>query len=213
MALSGQLKRLGKHSVDLRPRRPRLADPRRPAAAALHALPLARPTTARSRRSIALVTVLTIVLQFGISSRVLPLLLRLADDADRRRLVLRTSFWFTMTMATLGLVVLLASRPRSRSWLFGDADAANLVRASVVALWAQMNYEQLTNLFRVEERVGRVRPREPRRTSSSRSGPRCCSSSCSTRDRSGSIVGNFIGHAHRLPRRSSATGASSSGSS
>ena len=35
---------------DLRPRRPRLADPRRPPAAALHALPLDRPTTARSRR-------------------------------------------------------------------------------------------------------------------------------------------------------------------
>ena len=36
--------------------------------------------------------------------------------------------------------------------LFGDAGLANLVRASFVALWAAMNYEQLTWVFRVEQR-------------------------------------------------------------
>ena len=65
---------------------------------------------------------------------------------------LRTSFWFTMTMATLGLVVVIALAPQISTWLFGNSDAANLVRASAVALWAQLNYVQLTNLFRVEER-------------------------------------------------------------
>ena len=44
------------------------------------------------------------------------------------------------------------SRRRSPTGSFGDPGSADLVRASAVALWAQMNYEQLTSLFRVEER-------------------------------------------------------------
>jgi O-antigen/teichoic acid export membrane protein len=95
--------------------------------------------------------VLTIVLQFGISSAFFRFYFD-AEDAAGRRLVLRTSFWFTMTMATLGLVVVSAFATPLAQWLFGDAGAANLVRASAVALWAQLNYLQLTNLFRVEER-------------------------------------------------------------
>jgi O-antigen/teichoic acid export membrane protein len=55
-------------------------------------------------------------------------------------------------MATLGLVVVFSLATPLAQWLFGDAGAANLVRASAVALWAQLNYMQLTNLFRVEER-------------------------------------------------------------
>ena len=57
-----------------------------------------------------------------------------------------------MGMATLGLAL---------GWLFATEIAAALnlgndqewlVRAAFVGLWAQMNYEQLTSLFRVEER-------------------------------------------------------------
>ena len=48
-------------------------------------------------------------------------------------------------------LLLLLAEPVS-SLLFGTGDAADLVRAAVVALWAPMNYEQLTSLFRVEER-------------------------------------------------------------
>ena len=44
------------------------------------------------------------------------------------------------------------SRRRSRDWLFSTPSQANLVRAAFVLVWAQMNYEQLTSLFRVEER-------------------------------------------------------------
>ncbi len=44
------------------------------------------------------------------------------------------------------------SRSPSRRSSSGPSDAANLVRASGVALWATVNYEQLTALFRVEER-------------------------------------------------------------
>jgi O-antigen/teichoic acid export membrane protein len=150
MALSGQLKRLGKHSViyGLGGLVSRIL--------AVFLLPLYTRYLSTSdygqiETLIALVTVLTIILQFGISSAFFRFYFD-ADDAAGRRLVLRTSFWFTMTMATLGLVVVFSLATPLAQWLFGDAGAANLVRASAVALWAQLNYMQLTNLFRVEER-------------------------------------------------------------
>src|SRR5207302_10364952 len=61
------------------------------------------------------------------------------------------SFWFTMASATAGLVagLVLAGPIAHALRLGGDA---GLVRAAAVGLWAQMNYEQLTSLFRVEER-------------------------------------------------------------
>ena len=74
-----------------------------------------------------------------------------SQDPERRLLVLRTSFWFTMAIATLGLVA-------GSSLADPIADAARrstdpwLVRAAFVGIWAQMNYGQLTAVFRVEER-------------------------------------------------------------
>jgi O-antigen/teichoic acid export membrane protein len=150
MALSGQLKRLGKHSViyGLGGLVSRIL--------AVLLLPLYTHYLSRSdygqiETLVALITVLTIVLRFGISSAFFRFYFDADDDAGRR-LVLRTSFWFTMTMATIGLVAVAALATPISQALFGEADAANLVRASAVALWAQMNYEQLTSLFRVEER-------------------------------------------------------------
>ena len=100
---------------------------------------------------VALTAVLVIVLRAGISSAFFRFYFD-SPEPGRRRTVLRTSFWFTMTTSTLG--------PRARRRARGaDLRAAlrhrqrrRLVRASGVALWAQMNYEQLTSLFRVEER-------------------------------------------------------------
>jgi O-antigen/teichoic acid export membrane protein len=63
----------------------------------------------------------------------------------------RTSFWFTMGMATLGLVFCLVFASQL-SHLLGLGDYPSLVRAGAVGLWAQTNYQQLTALFRVEER-------------------------------------------------------------
>ena len=75
-----------------------------------------------------------------------------AKDTAGRLLVLRTSFWFTMASATAGLVAgVLLAEPLADLLLLDDA---NLVRAAFVGIWAQMNYEQLTALFRVEERSG-----------------------------------------------------------
>ena len=100
---------------------------------------------------LALTTVMGLVLRAGITSAFFRFYFDETDDEGRRR-VLRTSFWFTMGGATLGLALLLALAEPVSSLLFGTADAADLVRASGVALWATVNYEQLTALFRVEER-------------------------------------------------------------
>src|ERR671937_1516393 len=53
---------------------------------------------------VALTTVLVIVLQLGISSAFFRFYFD-SKDPERRVVVVRTSFWFTMTMATAGLVV------------------------------------------------------------------------------------------------------------
>jgi len=99
---------------------------------------------------VALTTVLVIVLRLGISSAFFRFYFDSQDEA-RRTLVVRTSFWFTMAMASLGLVLGFAfSSPIAHALRLGDD--VWLVRAAFVGLWAQMNYEQLTSLFRVEER-------------------------------------------------------------
>ena len=99
---------------------------------------------------VALTTVLVIVLRLGISSAFFRFYFDTKDEAQRA-LVVRTSFWFTMTMATAGLVVGFILATPIAHWLrLGDDPW--LVRAAFVGLWAQMNYEQLTSLFRVEER-------------------------------------------------------------
>jgi len=100
---------------------------------------------------IALTTVLVITLRLGITNAFFRFYFD-RPDPEHRRLVLRTSFWFTMGMATLGLVVGAAFSREISTVLFGSADEAEVVAAAFVGLWAQMNYEQLTSLFRVEER-------------------------------------------------------------
>ncbi|HEY8030060.1 MAG TPA: oligosaccharide flippase family protein [Gaiellaceae bacterium] len=98
----------------------------------------------------ALTAVLAIVLQLGISSA----FFRFYFDAKERvekLTVVRTSFWFTMAMSTLGLAIgLVFAGPVSH--LILHSNHATLVRAGAVGLWAQTNYQQLTALFRVEER-------------------------------------------------------------
>src|SRR5687767_3999437 len=100
---------------------------------------------------VALSAVLVTVLRAGISSAFFRFTFDSADPA-RRLLVLRTSFWFTMASATVGLAAgLVLAGPIAGAL---DLDDPNLVRAAFVGIWAQMNYEQLTAVFRVEERSG-----------------------------------------------------------
>ena len=112
---------------------------------------LTRSDYGRVETLVALTTVLIILLRGGIQTA----FFRFWFDSDEREAhlrVLRTSFWYTMTMATVGLVAGVALAGPISEGLFGDAGQANLVRASFVALWAAMNYEQLTWVFRVEQR-------------------------------------------------------------
>src|SRR4051812_50186945 len=56
-----------------------------------------------------------------------------------------------MAVATAGLALgFVLATPIAHALKLGDDPW--LVRAAAVGLWAQMNYQQLTNLFRVEER-------------------------------------------------------------
>jgi O-antigen/teichoic acid export membrane protein len=93
--------------------------------------------------------VLAIVLQLGISSAFFRFYFDTKDPRERLTVV-RTSFWFTMGMSTLGLVLGVV-------FAHGISDvlrlhSEHLVEAGAVGLWAQTNYQQLTALFRVEER-------------------------------------------------------------
>lgn len=98
---------------------------------------------------VALTTVLVIVLRAGISSAFFRYYFDARTD-EERVVVVRTSFWFTMTMATAGLIVGLLFADQISHAINGTTPG--LVRAAFIGLWAQMNYEQLTSLFRVEER-------------------------------------------------------------
>ena len=95
--------------------------------------------------------VLVILLRAGISSAFFRFYFD-TPDPERRIVVVRTSFWFTMTTATAGLAAGLVLAPQLSQAIFATGSEANLVRAAFVGIWAQMNYEQLTSLFRVEER-------------------------------------------------------------
>lgn len=100
---------------------------------------------------VALSAVLVVVLRMGISSAFFRFYFDSTDVAHRVRVV-RTSFWFTMASATFGLAAgWVAAQPIADALSLGH-DQAWLVRAAFVGLWAQLNYEQLTSLFRVEER-------------------------------------------------------------
>jgi O-antigen/teichoic acid export membrane protein len=100
---------------------------------------------------IALTTVAGIALRMGIHAAFFRFYFD-SSEPEHRRLVLRTCFWFTMATATAGMLGGILLSGAIADVLFGSADDAELVAASFVGLWAGMNYEQLTSLFRVEER-------------------------------------------------------------
>jgi O-antigen/teichoic acid export membrane protein len=111
---------------------------------------LPRDAYGRVETLVAATAVLVIVLRLGVSSAFFRFYFDAEDERARVRVV-RTSFWFTMASATAGLVVgLVLAQPIANLLALGDRPS--LVRAAAVGLWAQMNYEQLTSLFRVEER-------------------------------------------------------------
>jgi O-antigen/teichoic acid export membrane protein len=94
--------------------------------------------------------VLAIVLQLGIASAFFRFYFDAKEHAEKLTVV-RTSFWFTMAMSTVGLALGVVFAGPVGHWI-GLGHDPSLVRAGAVGLWAQTNYQQLTALFRVEER-------------------------------------------------------------
>jgi O-antigen/teichoic acid export membrane protein len=66
----------------------------------------------------------------------------------------RTAFWYVAAASTATLIAgVVFAEPIS--WvLFGTTSHGGLVIAAFIGLWAAMNYEQMTSLFRVEQRSG-----------------------------------------------------------
>jgi O-antigen/teichoic acid export membrane protein len=95
--------------------------------------------------------VMVILLRAGIQSAFFRFYY-LSSDPIKRRTVVRTSFWFTITSATVGLLLGLALAPEIASALGLDSGQTNLVRATAVLLWADLNYQQMTAVFRAELR-------------------------------------------------------------
>ena len=100
---------------------------------------------------VALSAIIFALLRAGIQSSFFRFYFRAETDADRLTIV-RTSFWFTMGAATIALVAGEIFASQVAHVLYGSQEHVNLVRAAFVGLWATMNYDQLTALFRVEER-------------------------------------------------------------
>ena len=85
----------------------------------------------------------------------------LDKEPDYRRRLMRTVFWAQMTYSTLvlALCVLLASQIASLlgvTWTTPpphlQGSGTSLVIATGVLLWVNVNYAQMTNLFRAEQR-------------------------------------------------------------
>ena len=100
---------------------------------------------------VALSAVIFALLRAGIQSSFFRFYFRAETDPERLTIV-RTSFWFTMGAATIALVAGEIFASQVAHVLYGSQEHVNLVRAAFVGLWATMNYDQLTALFRVEER-------------------------------------------------------------
>jgi O-antigen/teichoic acid export membrane protein len=82
----------------------------------------------------------------------------LDKGADYRRGLIRTVFWAQMTYSTLvlALCIIFASeiaRWLNVTWRPGlQGSGTSLVVATAVLLWVNVNYAQMTNLFRAEQR-------------------------------------------------------------
>jgi O-antigen/teichoic acid export membrane protein len=75
-----------------------------------------------------------------------------SPERERQHLVVRTAFWYVMAASTAVAVAGIATAPQVSWLLFGTHDHGNLVIAAFIGLWAALNYEQMTSLFRVEQR-------------------------------------------------------------
>jgi O-antigen/teichoic acid export membrane protein len=100
---------------------------------------------------VALSAVLTALVAQGMKSAFFRFYFDSAEP-ERRHLVVRTAFWYVLAASSAVLVAGIALA-QPISWLLFDTRTHDeLVIAAFVGLWAAINYEQMTSLFRVEQR-------------------------------------------------------------
>src|SRR5205823_477967 len=73
-------------------------------------------------------------------------------ETERRLLVVRTAFWYVLAASSVVSAIGIVLAPQVSWLLFGTHGHGRLVTAAFIGLWAALNYEQLTSLFRVEQR-------------------------------------------------------------
>jgi O-antigen/teichoic acid export membrane protein len=100
---------------------------------------------------IALSAVLTALVAQGMKSAFFRFYFDSAEP-ERRHLVVRTAFWYVMVASTAVTVVGIALAPQISWLLFATHGHSGLAIAAFVGFWAALNYEQMTSLFRVEQR-------------------------------------------------------------
>lgn len=82
----------------------------------------------------------------------------LDKEAAYRRRLIRTVFWAQMTYSTLALALCIIFASEIARWLNVtwrpglQGSGTSLVVATAVLLWVNVNYAQMTNLFRAEQR-------------------------------------------------------------
>src|SRR5512132_1286836 len=100
---------------------------------------------------VALAAVLTALVVQGMKSAFFSFYFDSAEPA-RRLLVVRTTFWYVLAASTAVLIAGVALAQQISWLLFHTRSHDGLVIAAFIGLWAAMNYEQMTSLFRVEQR-------------------------------------------------------------
>jgi O-antigen/teichoic acid export membrane protein len=82
----------------------------------------------------------------------------LDKETEYRRRLVRTVFWAQMTYSTLALALCIIFASEIADWLNVtwrpglQGSGTSLVVATAVLLWVNVNYAQMTNLFRAEQR-------------------------------------------------------------
>jgi O-antigen/teichoic acid export membrane protein len=105
----------------------------------------------RIETMVALVALLVPILRAGVATAFFRFYFEQPAGTTRDDVV-RTSFWFCVLGAGAGLGAGLIAAPWLAGALLGGAEHAALVRVAFVLLAVQLLYEQLTALYRVEER-------------------------------------------------------------
>src|SRR5918911_3322624 len=100
---------------------------------------------------VALSAVLTALVAQGMKSAFFRFYFDSAEP-ERRNIVVRTAFWYVLGASTAVLVAGVALAQPISWLLFHTRSHDGVVIAAFAGLWAALNYDLMTSLFRVEQR-------------------------------------------------------------